>query len=172
MRLSGTLNSLQVKWLCQKEPFAGSYPRQHDVNPISTSIVPLTDNKCILGHTLQLMSGRCHVGVDGDLGHCAFPTLKLFSVVSPLTMLKVMVAVNFWGVSLNRFAFPLGGSGKCSNSTQATSSIEAVQTFLPSQFFHRRLFPFLSLTLMHLQSVPLPRPLLRSSFVMHMWCDP
>eukprot|EP00985_Skeletonema_marinoi_P001284 scaffold515_cov137-Skeletonema_marinoi.AAC.12 len=97
MRLSGTLNSLQVKWLCQKEPFAGSYPRQHDVNPISTSIVPLTDNKCILRHTLQLMSGRCHVGVDGDLGHCAFPTLKLFSVVSPLTMLKVMVAVNFWG---------------------------------------------------------------------------
>eukprot|EP00985_Skeletonema_marinoi_P020812 scaffold12438_cov147-Skeletonema_marinoi.AAC.3 len=87
-------------------------------------------------------------------------------------MLKVMVAVNFWGASLNRFAFPLGGSGKCSNSTQATSSIEAVQTFLPSQFFHLRLFPFLSLTLMHLQSVTLPRPLLRLSFVMHMWCDP
>ena len=54
------------------------------------------------------------------------------AVTSPLTMLKVMVAVNCWGASLNRFAFPLGGSGKCSNSTQATSSIEAVQTFLPS----------------------------------------
>eukprot|EP00985_Skeletonema_marinoi_P020813 scaffold12438_cov147-Skeletonema_marinoi.AAC.4 len=72
--------SLQVKWLCQEEPFAGSYPRQDNVNPISTSIVPLTDNKCILGHTLQLMPGRCYVGVDGsdgDLGHCSVSNFEV-----------------------------------------------------------------------------------------------
>ena len=69
------------------------------------------------------MPGHCHVGVDGDLGTVAFPTLKLFSVsvVSPLTMLEDSSDELLGGASLNRFAFPLGGSGKCSNSTQATS---------------------------------------------------
>jgi len=86
--------SLQVKWLCEEEPFAGSYSREDNVNPISTSVVPLTDNKCILGHTLQLMSGCCHVGVDGDLGDCGVSNFEVVLVVSPLTMLKMMVAGN------------------------------------------------------------------------------
>ena len=70
---------LQVKWLCQEEPFAGSYPRQDNVNPISTSVFPLTDNKCILGHALKLMPGRCHchVGVNGDLGHCGISNFEV-----------------------------------------------------------------------------------------------
>lgn len=81
----------------------------------------------------------------------AFPTLKLLFAVSPSTTLKVMVAVNFWGASLNRL--PFGWFWEVFEFHPGnivyrdTSSTETVQTFFPSQFFHLRFFPLLEFDL-------------------------
>jgi len=36
--------AVQVERFCEEESLAGSHPRQDNVNPISTSVVPLVDN--------------------------------------------------------------------------------------------------------------------------------
>jgi hypothetical protein len=35
---------VQVKQFCEEESLVGSHPRQDNVNPISTFVVPLVDN--------------------------------------------------------------------------------------------------------------------------------
>jgi hypothetical protein len=36
--------AVQVKRFCEEESLAGSHPRQDNVNPISTFVIPLVDN--------------------------------------------------------------------------------------------------------------------------------
>lgn len=88
--------------------------------------------------------------------------------VHPSAIGKLTVVEKVFGSSLKRLAALRGGAGQCSNSTHLTSSADTVHTFRPSQFFHRRLWLFVSFTLTHLHRVPFPLPLSRSSLVMHM----
>src|SRR5210317_291873 len=76
---------------------------------------------------------------------------------------------NFRGFILKKRVAFLGGFGQCSKCLHCTSSTDTVLTFLPSQFFQVGLAPGFNVTPRHLQVVPFPLPLSKSSFVLHMY---